>query len=366
MRVLVAPQEFRGSLSADEAAAAIKAGIRAARPAWQLDVLPLSDGGPGFIDALRRAVTADTSAEIVEDALGRKVLGRFAVIRTDRTAVVEAAQANGLYHLTPDERDPLRADSFGVGQLIAAALATSPPRLIIGLGGSATTDGGAGMARALGARFTREDGTTLPPGGAALANLARIDWSPPPSLVGVEVIVASDVTNPLLGPDGCAAVYGPQKGASLEQVDILEGALLRYAAVVKRALSIDVSAMPGGGAAGGLGAGLVAFLGARIRSGFTIVAEATNLRGRIAKADAVVTGEGSFDRQSLQGKTTGRLRELAGEAGKPIALFCGRTELTDPGVISLAELEPRSEASMRNAAALLETLAARWAAGQPD
>jgi glycerate kinase len=365
VRVLIAPQEFRGSLSADEAAAAIKAGLRAGQPGWQVDVLPLSDGGPGFIDALRRAVTADTSAEIVEDALGRKVLGRFAVVRADRTAVVEAAQANGMYHLAPGEQDPLGADSFGVGQLVAAAIATAPPRLIVGLGGSATTDGGAGMARALGARLLGEDGMPLQRGGAALAGLARIDWRRPAAFADVEVIVASDVTNPLLGANGCAAVYGPQKGASPEQIDILEGALVRYAAVVKRSLGVDIATIPGGGAAGGLGVGLVAFLGARIRSGFTIVAEATHLRERIAKVDLVVTGEGSFDRQSLQGKTTGRLRDLAEEAGKPIVVFCGHTDVAGPDVISLAALEPDSELSMRNAGALVEALVARWAADQP-
>jgi glycerate kinase len=301
----------------------------------------------------------------VEDALGRKVLGRFAVVRADRTAVVEAAQANGMYHLAPGEQDPLGADSFGVGQLVAAAIATAPPRLIVGLGGSATTDGGAGMARALGARLLGEDGMPLQRGGAALAGLARIDWRRPAAFADVEVIVASDVTNPLLGANGCAAVYGPQKGASPEQIDILEGALVRYAAVVKRSLGVDIATIPGGGAAGGLGAGLVAFLGARIRSGFTIVAEATHLRERIAKADLVVTGEGSFDRQSLQGKTTGRLRDLAEEAGKPIVVFCGHADLAGPDVISLAALEPDSELSMRNAGALVEALVARWAADQP-
>ncbi|HEY5476955.1 MAG TPA: glycerate kinase [Tepidiformaceae bacterium] len=365
MRVLIAPQEFRGSLSADEAAAAIKAGIRAAQPAWQLDVLPLSDGGPGFIDALRRAVTADTSAEVVQDALGRKVLGRFAVVRADRTAVVEAAQANGLYHLSPGELDPLRADSFGVGQLIMAAVATAPSRLVVGLGGSATTDGGAGMARALGARFLDDAGRPLAPGGAALAGLARIDWQRPAALEGLEVIVANDVTNPLLGPDGCAAIYGPQKGASPGQVEVLEGALVRYAAVVKRSLGVDVATIPGGGAAGGLGAGLVAFLGARVESGFTIVAEATNLRARLAQADVVVTGEGSFDAQSSRGKTTGRIRDLAREAGTPVVVFCGRSDVAGSGVFALTSLEPDHDVSMRNAAELLEALAARWAADQP-
>jgi glycerate kinase len=361
MRVLVAPQEFKGSLGADEAATAIRAGLRRARPSWQFDILPFSDGGPGFIDALRRAVVADTAAEIVEDALGRQVLGRFIIFRADHSVAIEAAQANGLYHLAPADRDPLRADTFGVGQLVAAALATSPPRMVIGVGGSATTDGGAGMARALGARFLDEAGSDLPRGGAVLANLAAIGWSPPPALQGVEIVVACDVTNPLVGPKGAAAVYGPQKGATPAQVDILEAALVRYAAVVKRSLGIDIATLPGGGAAGGLAAGLYAFLGARLASGFDIVAEATGLAARFSAADLIVTGEGSFDSQSLQGKTTGRLIEMARAAGKPCVVFAGRTDGEGPTVLSLSALEPDPAASMRNAAALLEELAFRCA-----
>ena len=169
MRILIAPQEFKGSLSAEEAALAIAVGLRAGRPAWNLDLLPFSDGGPGFIDAVRRAVPSDLSAEAVHDALGRKVLGRFILVRDTGTAVVEAAQANGLMHLTQAERDPLHADSYGVGELIAAAVTTRPAALTVGVGGSATTDGGAGMARALGARFSDGAGKPLAPGGAALA-----------------------------------------------------------------------------------------------------------------------------------------------------------------------------------------------------
>lgn len=360
MRVLIAPQEFKGSLSADEAGAAIRAGLRKARPEWQFDVLPMSDGGPGFIDALRRAVKADTTACIVQDALGRRVLARYVAIRGTRTTVIEAALANGLMHIGPSERDALRADSFGVGQIIAEALTGGLERLIIGVGGSATTDGGAGMARALGARFLDQAGRQLAPGGAALQDLARIEWSRPAGLAGVEVVVASDVRNPLVGPDGAAAVYAPQKGTSAGEVEILEGALLRYAAVVRRGLGVDVAAIEGGGAAGGLAAGLVAFLGARIVSGFDVVAEATGLAGRLAAADVVITGEGSYDSQSSQGKTTGRLRELAAAGGKRCVVFAG--EATANGdILPLTALEPDRERSMKHARALLERAAREWA-----
>jgi glycerate kinase len=361
MRVLVAPQEFKGSLSAEEAAAAIARGIGKSRPGWTIDLLPLSDGGPGFIDALRRAVRAETHGEAVQDPLGRNVLGQYLIQAESNVAFVEAAQANGIFHLGKDELDPLYADSFGVGELIVAALARRPSMLVVGVGGSATTDGGAGMARALGAQFLDEAGEEIGRGGAPLADLARIDWRPPPELAGVEVVVATDVTNPLVGPNGAAAVYGPQKGASPEQVDILEAALVRYAAVVRRSLGVDIAGMPGAGAAGGLGGGLVAFLGARIRPGFEIVAEATELRERLARADVVVTGEGSFDSQSLQGKATGRLLELAGAAGKPCIIFAGQLESPSEKVLALTSLEPDVAAAMRRAAELLELLSERWA-----
>ncbi len=365
MRVLIAPQEFKGSLAADEAAAAIRAGLRAARPGWQFDLLPMSDGGPGFIDALRRAVKADSAAVIVQDALGRRVLARYITIRGTRTAVIEAALANGLMHIAPDERDALRADSYGVGQIIAEALSGGPERLIIGVGGSATTDGGAGMARALGAHFLDEAGRDLPPGGGPLQDLARIDWSATAAITGVEVIVASDVTNPLVGPEGAAAVFAPQKGATPDQVEALEAALVRYAAVVRRSLGAGIATLPGGGAAGGLAAGLVAFLGARIVSGFDIVAEATGLEGRLAAADIVVTGEGSFDSQSLQGKTTGRLLALAATHAKRCVVLAGRAGSAGDDVRTLASLEPDTAKAMDHAASLLKRLAREWAEAQP-
>jgi glycerate kinase len=364
MRVLIAPQEFKGSLGADEAASAIRSGLRKARPDWELDVLPMSDAGPGFIDALRRAVRADTAAAVVQDALGRRVLARYITISGTGTTVIEAAQANGLMHIRPEERDALHADTFGVGELIRAALEGKPEKVVVGVGGSATTDGGAGMARALGARFLDGAGRELAQGGAALAELSRIEWSRPPELEGVEVIVATDVTNPLAGPEGAAAVYAPQKGASPEQVDMLEAGLLRYAAVLRRALGVDVAAMPGAGAAGGLAAGLVAFLGARIVSGFDIVAEATGLIARIEAADLVITGEGRFDSQSLQGKTTGRLLELARDAGKPCVVFAGGSQIPRANVLTIDAIEPDPARSRKNAAVLLARLAREWAEKQ--
>ncbi len=362
MRILVAPQEFKGSLSAGEAAAAITRGIRGSRPGWTVDQLPLADGGPGFLEALRHAVKADTAGLAVHDPLGRRVLGRYIILRGSRVAVVEAAQANGLYHLAPDELDPLGADSFGVGELLLAAASDRPPRIVVGVGGSATTDGGAGMARALGARFLDASGRELGRGGGPLVDLARIDWVRPHAFDGIEIVVATDVTNPLVGPDGAAAVYGPQKGATPSQAAMLEAAMVRYAWVVRECLGVDIAGLPGAGAAGGLAGGLVAFLGARVESGFDVVAEATGLAGRLAQADAVVTGEGSFDGQSLQGKATGRIRGLATEAGKPWAIFAGVADVSGPGVHALSALEPDRARSMGNAAALLEEVAAQWAA----
>jgi glycerate 2-kinase len=363
-RVLVAPQEFKGSLSADEAADAIAKGIRRRHPDWEIDTLPMSDGGPGLLDALRRAVKADTAAAVVQDPLGRRVLGRYIRLRESGDVVIEAAQANGLWHVTPNERDPLYSDTAGVGELIADALNVPTKRIIVGVGGSATTDGGAGMAIALGARFSDAAGEPLAPGGAPLAELVRIDWQRPTFADGVEFLVATDVTNPLLGPNGAAAVYAPQKGASAAQVDILEAALHRYAAVVRRSLGVDISQLPGGGAAGGLAAGLVAFLGARIESGFDLVASTVHLQERLARADLIVTGEGNFDGQSLQGKVTGRIVEMAAKAGKRTVVFAGRISSPPPRVPggttvrALLELEPDAATAMRMAGKLLSELAA--------
>ncbi|MFN8507458.1 MAG: glycerate kinase [Dehalococcoidia bacterium] len=359
MRVLVAPQEFKGTLAAEEAADAIAAGIARVRPDWEIDRLPMSDGGPGFLDALRRAVRNDTHAEVVRDALGRPVLGRYLSLRGRSAAVVEAAQANGLMHMAADERDALRADTFGVGELLLAAMRHRPTTLLIGVGGSATTDGGAGMARALGARLLDREGGTVTAGGGGLALLDHIEWKRPEAFATVDVVVATDVVNPLTGPNGAAHVFGPQKGATPEQCVALDAALARFAAVVRRDLGVELEQVPGAGAAGGLAAGLIAFLGARVASGFDVVAEAAHLRARLREADVVVTGEGSFDSQSLQGKVTGRILELAAEAGKPCTVLAGRAP--GGGARTLDEVEADGARRMSQAAAALEALAARWA-----
>ena len=363
MRILIAPQEFKGSLAADEAAAAIASGIRSVHPDWTLDSLPMSDGGPGLLDAMRRAVKADTMAAVVEDSLGRKVLARYVRIRATGEIVIEAAQANGLLHVKPGELDPLHADTFGVGELILDAAKAEPPRIIIGVGGSATTDGGAGMARAMGARFLDGAGNVLPRGGAALADLERIDWQPPTVLRGIELLVATDVSNPLCGPDGAARVYGPQKGATPAQVDQLEAALFRYAQVLRRHFGVDAANVPGGGAAGGLAAGLAVFLGARMQSGFDLVAATTGFNHRLAEAEFVITGEGRFDSQSTRGKVTGRVIEAARTAGKPVVVFAG-SSLSTGGVEvrTITNIEPDPVASLAQAPELLKRVAAGWAA----
>ena len=361
MRVLVAPQEFKESLTAEEAAAAIASGLAQARPGWTVEELPLSDGGPGFLSALARATKGQLRDAATHDALGRGRAAQVLDVSGTGTCAVESAMANGLALIAPEERDALRAGTEGVGELIAAAVERRPARVVVGVGGSATSDGGAGMARALGAHFRDGAGRDLAPGAAPLAELARIDWSPPGWLDDVEVLVATDVTNPLVGPRGAAAVFGPQKGASPREVETIEAALQRYAAVVARSLGVDVAALPGAGAAGGLAGGLVAFLGGRIMSGFEVVAEAVGLGERVRRADIVVTGEGSFDGQSGQGKTVGRLRRMAEEAGVPCTVLAGRAEEVSGQVRTLAELEPDREASMRRAGPLLEELAARWA-----
>ena len=365
MRVLIAPQEFKGSLTAAEAANAMAAGIRRARPDWTLDLVPMADGGPGFLAAIHGAQGGHLLTAAVHDPIGRPVRARYLLLPGQpRVVVVEAAQANGLLLLAANERDPLRADTYGVGELILAVAEARPARILIGVGGSATTDGGAGMARAFGARFWSMDGRELEPGGAALAGLARLDWRRPPTLDGIEVVVATDVTNPLIGPNGAAAIYGPQKGATPDQVDSLEAALTTFALVVRRALGVEIASLPGVGAAGGLAAGLVAFLGAKIVSGFDVVAEATGLAARVAQADYVVTGEGSFDSQSLQGKTTGRVVGLAKSLGKPTQVFAGRAEAR-LACATLMSLEPEPATAMARAGELLAQLAANWAGARP-
>lgn len=328
MRILVAPQEFKGSLSAAEAAHAIASGLRSALPDAEIEELPLADGGPGTVDALVAATGGRFFETEVHDPLGRPVSARWGALgaATD-SAAIEMATASGLVLLSEDERDPRLASTRGTGELILAALDAGFRRLIVGAGGSATNDGGAGMARALGARLLDAQGDDLPPGGAALALLDRIDVTALDArLAQAKVIVATDVTNPLCGPDGASLLYGAQKGATEAIAQELDAALAHYAQVVRRDLGIEVADVPGAGAAGGLGAGLIAFCRAEVRPGFDVIAEAVGLSERVARSDVVVTGEGRLDRQSAFGKTTVRVAQMARDADKPVAAVVGSVD----------------------------------------
>ncbi len=329
MRILVAPQEFKGSLSARQAAEAIGRGLRRALPDAEIDLLPLADGGPGTVDALVEATGGRFVSTEAHDPLGRLLRARWGVLggREASAAIIEMAAVSGLALLGREERDPERTSTFGTGELLRAALAAGHRRIIVGVGGSATNDGGAGLAQALGARLLDAGGVELPAGGAALVRLALIDVSAlDPRLEDSEVVVAADVTNPLCGPEGASMLYGAQKGASEAVARELDAALAHYAEIVRRDLDIDVANVLGAGAAGGLGAGLIAFCGARVLPGFEVVAEAVGLVEHVRQADLVVTGEGRLDRQSAFGKTTVGVARYAREAGKPVVALAGSIE----------------------------------------
>lgn len=332
MRVLIAPQSFKGSLDAVGVAAAIARGIARVFPDAACDELPLADGGEGTVRALVRATGGTLRTSRVHDPLGREIDAEWGILGDGRTAVVEMAAASGLPLLAERERDPRRASTRGTGELLLEAAESGAARVIVGIGGSATNDGGSGMARAIGFRFLDAEGRDLPEGGAALARLHRIEGQVDPRLVRVSVEVASDVTNPLWGPLGASAVFGPQKGATPEMVAELDAALGRFAEVVERFIGRGIRDVPGAGAAGGLGAGLIAFADAKLRSGAELVMGATKFAERARAADLVITGEGRVDGQSAYGKLTGTVVAKAREIGVPAAIVAGGTA---PGYESL-------------------------------
>jgi len=363
MRVLVAPDSFGGTLSAVEAAAAVSEGWAKARPADELTSRPLSDGGPGFVDVLNSSVHGTLLPVPVTDPLGRRADGQ--VLIAGERAYVESAQAAGLHLLGPDERDPKRTTSFGVGQLIAAAVEGGARVVVVGLGGSGTNDGGAGMLAALGFVARDASGRPLPYGGGALIAVDHCDGTP--QLRGAQLVIASDVDNPLTGPQGASAVFGPQKGASAEDVTLLDAALAQWGRVLQRDAPnavADLADCPGAGAAGGLGAGLFA-LGARREAGIDVVSEALDLPSAVAAADLVVTGEGRFDQQSLRGKVAIGVAAMAAAAGVPCVVLAGQVsvdagEASAAGVTSAHSVAKHAgsvEAAMRQPAARLADLA---------
>jgi glycerate kinase len=368
MRVLIAPDSFKGSLSARAAAEAIARGLRTVFPEAELRALPIADGGEGTVEALVTATGGRTHQARVTGPLGEPVEAAWGVLGDGSTAVIETAAASGLSLVPPGRRDPRLTTTRGTGELVRAALDAGLRRLIVGVGGSATNDGGAGLARALGIRFHDAAGRELPEGGAALARLERIDLSGLDSrLLQAEILVACDVDNPLTGPCGASAIYGPQKGATPEAVAELDVALDRFARVAAAATGLDVAGRPGAGAAGGLGAGLLLFTPARLRPGVEIVLQATGFEALLEGASLVVTGEGRTDHQTAMGKAPAGVAAAARRHGVPVICLSGGlgegAELVlEHGVDALAGVVPEPmtlEAAMQRGEALLEAAAAR-------
>lgn len=368
MNVVIAMNSFKGSLTAVEATAAVSRGLRRLWPAAQLLEVPLADGGEGTVAALVAATGGKTHELEVTGPLGEPVRAGYGILGDGRTAVIEMAAAAGLPLVPPGRLDPGGATTFGVGQLVAAALERGCTHIIMGIGGSATVDGGAGLAQALGAGLFDSAGRPIPRGGLGLEQLERVDVAHLRArLSGVALTVACDVDNPLCGPHGAAVVYGPQKGATPELVARLDAALRRYAAILKRELGEDILDLAGAGAAGGLGGGLVALAGARLRPGVDLVMEAIGLAAKLAGCHLVITGEGRLDGQTRYGKVPAGVARLA--RGLPVIALAGGL---GPGWEELGPLGLRAalpavdgpitlEGAMQNAAALLERAAARCA-----
>lgn len=371
MKVIIAPDKFKECLSAAAAAAAMAEGVLEVRPDAVIDICPVADGGEGTIDAVLAAAGGQLLTADVFDPLGSPLRARFALIGTDTDAslpgrfgltaalaraqgqtelpqgeiiaVIEMAAASGLALVPPDRRDPMRTSTFGTGQLIAAALDAGAQRIIVGLGGSATVDGGCGAAQALGVTFILRGGrkAVYPLAGGDLLEIEDFDLSTrDPRLAGTALCAACDVTSPLLGPQGAAAVYGPQKGATAEAVARLDAGLTHLAALITRKLGLDIADRPGAGAAGGLGAGLAAFTGAALQDGLSLIAEAIDLPRRLAGADLCLTGEGRLDNQSLAGKATIGVARLAMRADVPAICIPGQADPESPAREHFAAVYP--------------------------
>ena len=373
--VVVAPDKFKGSLGASAVALAVADGLRAAVPGIDAREHPVADGGDGTVEAATSAGFARKEVPCTGPT-GDAVTAALAV--RDEIAVVELAEASGLRRLPGGRLAATTATSRGTGELIRAALDLGCRQVVLGLGGSACTDGGAGMIQALGGRLLDAAGAELALGGASLADLDRLDLSGfDPRVAGTEFVVASDVDNPLLGPYGAAAVYGPQKGASAAEVALLDAALARWAAAARAATGVDAAGVPGAGAAGGVGFAAVVFLGAELRSGIEYLLDLLEVRSALPGARLVVTGEGSLDEQTLRGKAPAGVAAAARAAGVTAVAVAGRNTLPasvleSAGIAqayTLSEIEEDPERSMREPVPLLRRLAGRiaadWLGGGP-
>jgi glycerate kinase len=366
-RVLIAPDKFKGSLTAAEVAGAVRTGLLRVAPDLEVDAVPVADGGDGTVAAALAAgfTRVDVTAS---GPTGEPVQTCYA--RQDDTAVVEVADLTGLVRLPGGKPAPLSATSRGTGDVIAAAVDAGCRRVVLGIGGSASTDGGAGILQALGARLTDASGRDIEPGGLGLVEVAAVDLAPlRERMAGVQVSVACDVDNPLTGLSGAAAVYGPQKGATGDQVAFLDRALGRFADVVAAATAADRRDAPGAGAAGGIGFAMLALLDAELRRGIELVLELAGFDERVAGAALVVTGEGSLDEQTLHGKAVLGVASRVRSRGVPVVAVCGRStlrpaELREVGIgtaYRLTDLEPDVDRCIANAANLLELVGERIA-----
>ena len=324
MKIVVAPDSFKGSVTALEAGNAIEQGLRRVFPDAIIEKIPMADGGEGTVQSLVDAIGGHIQTQRVRGPLGNEVDAEFGILADGEIAVIEMASASGLTLVPPDKRNPLQTTTYGTGQLIRAALEAGCRRLIIGIGGSATNDGGTGMAEALGVRFLNADGNSIPRGGGGLGELALIDITGlHPAIAETETVVACDVNNPLTGPDGASHVYGPQKGATPEIVKMLDTHLAHFDKILTRTLGQSFNDIPGAGAAGGLGAGLMAFLNAELKLGVEIMIDTVKLKDRMKGASLVFTGEGQLDFQTAFGKTPVGVAKVAKADNIPVIAIAG-------------------------------------------
>lgn len=327
MKIVVAPDSFKGSVTALQAANAMETGLRRIFPAATIEKIPMADGGEGTVQSLVDATGGHFQTRRVLAPLGDEVSAQFGILADGETAVIEMAAASGLTLVPPDKRNPLKTTTYGTGQLIRAALEAGCRRLIIGIGGSATNDGGAGMAEALGVKLLDANGNPIPRGGGGLGTLATIDITGLHPAIAetdtTDTVVACDVNNPLTGPEGASHVYGPQKGATPAIIETLDAHLAHFDAVLTQTLGKSFNAIPGAGAAGGLGAGLMAFLNAELRLGVDIMIDAVKLNERIKGASLVFTGEGQLDFQTVFGKTPVGVAKVAKTYNIPVIAIAG-------------------------------------------
>ncbi|MEW6201025.1 MAG: glycerate kinase [bacterium] len=367
--MVIVSNAFKGSLTSIEAGHCIARGFRSAMRGVQVEVVPMADGGDGTLDAVSACVPARKVTVKVRDPLMRRIQAQYLILKDEPTAVVEMAKASGLALLKSHERNAMLTTTYGTGELIRNAIMRGCKKIIVGIGGSATNDGGAGMASALGYRFLNRDGKEVMPCGATLSKIRRIDCSDVmPEIRHVKFVIASDVKNPLLGKTGAARVYAAQKGATLEQIEFLEEWMRKFATIVKKQLVRDMAGIAGAGAAGGTGFGLMVFVGAKMQSGIELMIKMAGLEEKIKQADIVITGEGFLDAQSLQGKAPMGILRLSRKYKKPVIAFCGgvsdealiyRYGFT--AVVPIVNKPMPLEDAMKNAADLLYDAARRTA-----